>query len=212
MNEHIKNVIYLPLALPYVQCDAEKIKKFIDKRGTRVDYPWAADIGQPWNHVVVKSPLIPETAGEIPGSGWRPDFKKIFPEVVAAVESLPFTSMVCVYLLEQIIDVKPHTDYMGKNSIDHLEPASYRISLLNEDYETFYMCNDVECTTYQHPTYPEDTNTWVFSNRSKPHGSITPSQGKRKIILIIGGGILDETRHLKLLEESYKKYSDYVIK
>lgn len=210
MNK-LNDAIYLPLDIPYVNCDSDKIKKFMDKRGSRVDYPWAEDIGQPWNHVVVRSPLIPVTVGEILGSGWRPDFKKIFPEVVDAVEKLPFTSMACVYLLEQIIDIEPHTDYMGKNSMDHLEPASYRITLLIEDEETFYMCDDLECSTYQHPRYPSDTNTWVFSNRLKPHGSILPKEGKRKIILIIGGGVLDEALHNELLKKSYEKYSDYII-
>jgi len=135
----------------------------------------------------------------------------LFPEVVTGVERLPFKSILYVYLFEQVIDVLPHNDHVGKNPNQHLEPASYRITLLMEDKETFYICNDSQCTSYTHPQYPIDTNTWAFSNDTVPHGSILPTNGKRKILLIIGGGVLDESKHNQLIEASYQKYHDYAI-
>jgi hypothetical protein len=207
----MNNVKYLPLALPRVECDSTQIKNYIDNRGSRVNYSWTECVDQPWNHVIVRAPVIKSKDGEIPGSGWRPDFKKTFPAVIDAVERLPFTSIKYVYLFEQIIDVKPHHDNVGKNPYEHLEPASYRITLLMEDQETFYICDDFQCTTFTHPRYPTDTNTWAFSNNSVPHGSVLPRGGKRKILLIIGGGVLDEAKHKALIADSYQKYKDYVI-
>ena len=207
----MNNLIYLPLDVPYVECDSEKIKKYMDKRSSRVNYTWTECIDQPWNHVIVRSPAIQPKDGEIDGSGWRHDFKNLFPEVVAGVERLPYTSISYVYLFEQVIDVKPHHDNVGKNPNEHLEPASYRITLLMEDQETFYICNDIECSTYTHPRYPSDTNTWAFSNNSVPHGSVLPKDGKRKILLIVGGGTLDVSLHKELTNKSYEKYKDYVI-
>ena len=205
-------VTYTPLDVPYVECDGDTIKRYMDKRSSRTDYSWTEDIDQPWNHVIVRSPRVPVLEDEIPGSGWRPDFKRLFPTVVSAVESLPYTSISYVYLFEQVIPVKPHYDHVGKNSNTHLEPASYRITLLMEDEEAFYICNDTECSTYTHPRYPTDTNTWAFSNETRPHGSLMPKQGKRKILLIVGGGVLNENVHNELLNRSIAKYSDYVIK
>jgi hypothetical protein len=81
-----------------------------------------------------------------------------------------------------------------------------------EDTEAFYICDDVQCTTHTYPRYPSDTNTWAFSNETRPHGSLLPKPGTRKILLIIGGGVLDEDRHHELLKRSYSKYPEYIIK
>jgi hypothetical protein len=203
--------VYAPLDVPYVHCDSDNIKRYMDKRSSRTDYSWTEGIDQPWNHVIIRSPRVPTLDTEIPGSGWRPDFKRQFPEVVAAVEQLPYNSIAYVYLFEQVIPVKPHFDHVGKNENTHLEPASYRITLLMEDTEAFYICDDETCTTYSHPRYPSDTNTWAFSNETRPHGSLLPKLGTRKILLIIGGGVLDEDKHFELLKRSYAKYSEYII-
>lgn len=211
MNE-INNLNFLPLDLPFVVCDPAKIKNFMDKNSTRINYSWTEKVDQPWNHVIVRAPQFKDKTSQIPGSGWRSDFKLEFPEVVIAVENLPYIKISYIYLFEQCIEVKPHFDHLGKNPNTFLEPASYRINLLMEDDEAFYICDDVNCTSFTHPKFPKETNTWVFSNKEVMHGSIIPKIGKRKILLIIGNGILNDELHYELLKKSYNKYQNFVLK
>jgi hypothetical protein len=208
---NINDLKFLPLDLPYVTCDAEKIKNFMDLNSTRINYSWTEKVQQPWNHVIVRSPKFKDNTAQIPGSGWREDFKIEFPEVVNAVERLPYLKILYVYLFEQCIEVAPHFDHLGKNLNVDLEPASYRINLLMEDQQAFYICNDIECSSFTHPQFPLYTNTWVFSNKETMHGSIMPENGKRKILLIIGSGVLDESLHLELLKKSFIKYQNFIL-
>jgi hypothetical protein len=207
----LNDLKFLPLDVPYVHCDHEKIKNFMDQESTIVDYEATKEINDPWKHVIIRSPLIKRKKELIPGSGWRKDFQLLFPEVVDAVEQLPYSKISYVYLFEQHIHVKPHFDSIGGDNNKLLEPASYRINLLIEDVETFYLCNDEKCESYTHPTFPKESNTWVFSNKHFKHGSILPKQGKRKILLIVGNGILDVEKHKALLLKSYEKFKDYTF-
>jgi hypothetical protein len=206
----LNDIKFIPLDLPYANCDSDKIKNYMDRKGKRTDYNWTKKINDPWNHVVVRLPELAPLAGEIPGSGWRADFKRTFPDVVSTVESFPYTQIDYVYILEQIIDVEPHLDYASKNPYSHLEPATYRITLLIEDTNTFYFCKDTECNHKKFPVFPEDTNSWVFSNKEFMHGSFTPKNGRRKILLAVGG-ILDENRHSALISRSEDKYKNFII-
>ncbi len=206
----LNNIKFLPLDLPMAICDPDKIKNYMDRKGKRTDYDWTKKINDPWNHVVIRLPELTHSIDEIPGSGWRADFKRTFPEVVKTVESFPYTEIKYVYILEQVIDVIPHLDYASKNPLLHLEPATYRITLLIEDGETFYCCKDKDCTDTVFPVFPEDTNSWVFSNKEFMHGSIIPKNGKRKILLAVGG-TLDESRHFELLSRSADKYIKFII-
>jgi len=207
----INDLKFLPLDLPYVKCDPNKIKKFMDANSTRTNYSWTEKVDQPWNHVIVRSPKFRDKEIQIPGSGWLKDFRLEFPEVVDAVENLPFLKISFVYLFEQCIEVRPHFDHLGKNPNTFLEPASYRINLLMEDERAFYICNDKKCTSFTHPQFPRDTNTWTFSNKDVMHGSLIPETGKRKILLIIGNGVLDEGKHQALLEKSFIKYQNFTL-
>jgi hypothetical protein len=209
---NLNNIRFLPLDIPYVKCDSNKITEFMDNESTIVDYEATKEINNPWKHVIIRSPLIKRNRELIPGSGWRKDFSLLFPEVVQAVESLPYMKISYVYLFEQHIDVTPHLDSIGGGKNKFLEPAAYRINLLMEDTETFYLCDNVECTSYTHLKFPENTNTWVFSNKKFKHGSNLPKHGKRKILLIIGNGILDSEKHMDLLLRSYNKYKNFVIR
>lgn len=206
----LNDIKFLPLDIPLAECDPDKIKNYMDRKGKRTNYNWTEKINDPWNHVVVRLPELTPSNGEIPGSGWRADFKRTFPEVVKTVESFPYTEINYVYILEQVIDVIPHLDHASKNPFLHLEPATYRITLLMEDLNTFYFCKDKDCSHIQFPVFPEDTNSWVFSNKEFMHGSFIPRNGKRKVLLAVGG-ILDEKRHFELLERSVDKYMKFII-
>lgn len=207
----INSLKFIPLDLPYVYCDPKNIKDYMDHNSTRTEYEWTEKVQHPWNHVIVRAPTIRDRSKRIPGSGWRPDFKELFPEVVEAVEQLPYEKITYVYILEQCIEVPPHFDYTGRCSDSLLEPASYRISLLMEDQETFYICDDKECTSHRYPVFPKSTNTWAFSNKETMHGSLMPAKGKRKILLSIGHGTLDKAKHFELINQSILKYQKYIF-
>jgi len=207
MNPY-SNINFVPLDLPYAYCDPVDIKKYMDYKGKRVEYDWTKQIDHPWNHVVVRLPSLSPEQGEKPGSGWRPDFKKRFPEVVRVVEMMPYDTIQYVYLLEQVIGVEPHIDYASKNPLEQYEPATYRISLLMEDLDAFYFCSNAECSTHNIPVFPKETNSWVFSNKHFKHGSVMPKLGKRKVLLAVGG-MLNDIQHFDLLEKSVAKYSQY---
>lgn len=204
------DINFLPLDLPYASCDPKAIKAFIDTRGKRTDYSWTKQVNDPWRHVVVRVPEIAPDLNEIPGSGWRPDFKKRFPNVVKVVEMMPYNRIDYVYILEQIIEVKPHLDVASKNPLENQEPATYRITLLMEDDKTFYICNDTECNEITYPTFPKETNSWVFSNKNFMHGSKLSSTSARKVLLAVGGE-LNLEKHIELLNQSYTKYSMYAF-
>lgn len=207
---NIRDINFLPLDLPYAHCDSFEIKKFMDLKGKRTDYDWTKKINDPWNHIVVRIPGKNDFTNEIPGSYWRPDFKKKFPDIIKVVEMMPYQKINYVYLLEQIIEVNPHFDVASKNPLEDQEPATYRISLLMEDQETFYICRDQQCKTMSFPMFPKDTNSWVFSNKNFMHGSKLSTKNLRKILLAIGG-ILDENKHNELLLKSYQKYHKYIF-
>ena len=204
------HINFLPLNLKAAEVDPDKIKRFMDKRGSRVDYYWTKQINDPWNHVVVRSPNIAPESHEKIGSGWRPDFKKLFPDVVRLVEEFPYDKINYVYLLEQIIEVDPHFDFASKNPNIELEPATYRVTLLMEDTETFYLCNSTESNNRVHPQFPSDTNSWVFSNKNFMHGSILSNKNLRKVLLAVGGD-LNIKEHFELLRSSYDKYNRYIL-
>lgn len=210
MND-VTELRFLPLDLPYVECDSKKIKQYMDTNSVRVDYNATNEINNPWNHVIIRSPLFKRQRNTISGSGWRDDFKNEFSHVVQSVENLPYSKISFVYLFEQCIDVKPHLDSVGGDANKSLEPASYRMNLLFEDENTFYICDNDKCTNFSYPSFPKDSNTWVFSNKKYKHGSILPKGKKRKILLIIGNSILDHQKHFELLERSYKKYSQFTF-
>ena len=204
------DINFLPLDLPFASCDPKSIKSFMDTRGKRTDYLWTKQVNDPWRHVVVRVPEIEPLSDEIPGSGWRIDFKKRFSDVVKVVEMMPYNRIDYVYILEQIIEVKPHLDVASKNPLEDLEPATYRITLLMEDDETFYICNDNKCNEIIYPTFPKETNSWVFSNKNFMHGSKLSEKSARKVLLAVGGE-LNLEKHIELLNQSYTKYSMYAF-
>jgi hypothetical protein len=204
---NLKDINFLPLDLPYASVDSQKIKSFMDHKGKRTNYYWTESINHPWNHVIIRNPIISPEQHEIPGSGWRPDFKKKFPEIVNLVEQFPYKNINNAYILEQIIEVDPHFDYASKNPNVQLEPATYRVTLLMEDFETFYICQENQIV---HPNFPKETNSWVFSNKKYMHGSKLSKNNSRKVLLCVAG-TLDEEKHWSLLEKSYKKYKNYAF-
>ena len=123
---------------------------------------------------------------------------------------MPYNRIDYVYILEQIIEVKPHLDVASKNPLEDLEPATYRITLLMEDDETFYICNDNKCNEIIYPTFPKETNSWVFSNKNFMHGSKLSEKSARKVLLAVGGE-LNLEKHIELLNQSYTKYSMYAF-
>lgn len=208
---NLNDLNFVPLDLPYANCDSNDIKQFIDARGKRTNYDWTKQINDPWNHVIIRSPSIVPKEHEIPGSGWTAEFRKKFPEVINVVELMPYKEINYVYILEQIIEVQPHFDVVSKNPNDFLEPATYRITLLLDDINTFYICNDNDCKKITHPVLPKETNSWVFSNKNYKHGSkLSSIKDARKILLAVSGK-LNPTEHNLLINRSINKYREYVF-
>lgn len=211
------NYIYLPIDVDCPPVDRAKILRWHDSRKKRCMDPDISELEYPW---AISKPRLREngsTPGYIPGSSWDPSFEEEFPEIVSTVEQqLPFKEIVRVSVLEQLMEVRRHQD-ISRDPSPHLEPASYRCTLVNDEPEkTFYLRRGVRrLGTLEEkdlfPRLPSSTQWWVMGNLKSMHGSHMPSPGARKLIFSIWG-VVDPERHFQLLQRSLSKFSEFAIR
>lgn len=127
-------------------------------------------------------------------------------------ELLPLT-VTHAQILRATKDVPKHHDmkhnkgeFINDLSKDMYEPNGWKILLNKFDEKSFY----VNKNWNSDPDYirlPQDTNTFVISEQTYPHGSIFV---KDKCVVSIFG-LVDKDKADKLIEKSKKKYSEYLI-
>jgi len=86
-----------------------------------------------------------------------------------------------------------------------VEPNGFKILLNNTLEKSFY----VKVNGKRHfIRLPETTNCFTINEHEVLHGAIMPKYDK---YIVSCFGIIDETKHKKLIEESLEKYEDYGI-
>lgn len=205
--------VWVPVAAPKIELDEDNRKRFIemvDVHSKRIDGEFPKKIDYPWNILVLRSETREPGPGELPGSGWHDFIRKEFPELVHNVEHLPFESLKSVFVMDQIIDVKPHLDDGTRERNHSIEPASYRYELINDaPGESFYFVNGKGNRIFI--TLPESTNLWCHSNIHGVHGAIKVERPRRKLLLAVWGTLHVE-KHLNLIQKSIETYPDKCIK
>lgn len=209
MSLEIKDLIYLPLDIPKLNLDRDKVLKYFDERKT---------IHQNiWKWVVIKS-----FNGEI-----DKNFTELFLFLENYLRMLPFVDFknkLHIDIREQIVTVKPHHDPVTKTySDDTYGPAAYKNMIIRDCLETFYVLpssTNPDVVHYDHrpkeklnpvfPKLPDDTDWFAVNNYGGCHGSFLAPKHLRKIIMFFSGPI-DYKKHMELLEKSTKKYSEYLI-
>lgn len=202
-----KNYYFIPLDVPILEYNRDKILLFFDKNKHRMIDPISEPLNNPWNILWLwkRNAVIFE------------DFvSELFPNIFNVIGSLPHDYINNIALLEQVIDVKPHCDVSKEIDVE-LGPSSYRCMLINDEPEhTFYFREGVRWQntlqdTEIYPKLPKSTNCFAINNYITMHGSHMPISSKsRKIMLTIWGNV-HPMKHYNLLNRSVKKYKDLCL-
>lgn len=204
----LQNILFTPLAVPKLDLDRNKILEYFDSRKSRF---------QDWQWVVIK-PL---------NGPLDPALTEIFPFLEEQIRLLPwkdYCNNLHIDFREAFLNNKPHQDPITKthNNLE-LGPASYKCMILRDVLETFYVLpqsTNPNIVQYDFrsreklnpifPKLPEDTNWFGLNNHTGYHGAFMVPPRFKKITMFFTGAI-NEASHAKLIEESVKKYSEFVV-
>lgn len=205
---NLQNILFTPLDVPKLDLDRNKVLEYFDARKTRF---------QDWRWVVIKplrGPLDPVLA-------------EIFPFLEEQLRQLPwkdYDNDLHIDFREAFLNNKPHQDPITKthNGFD-LGPASYKCMIMRDNLETFYLLPrstnpDIVQYDQRHrskmnpvfPKLPEDTNWFALNNHNGYHGAFMAPPNIKKITMFFTGAVVEDA-HIRLVEESVAKYSDFVV-
>jgi hypothetical protein len=124
---------------------------------------------------------------------------ELFNSLFDNLDKLPIDLQV-VRILQSLTEVAPHHDYADQYSIR---------SLLYDDNpkQTWLYENDRKDIEYLR--MPSDTNTWCYDDVKVKHGTKFTRGFSKQLVLYYG--IPKEPDLTTLIDDSIKKYSDYVI-
>jgi hypothetical protein len=135
---------------------------------------------------------------------WNPDFVKRFPTLVEAILAAPFKEIAFAGWMRQINPYILHQDSVDPHY--PTEPRRYNILLTEPEHNTFYM-EDGKGGEVR-PISDKDYPMFAFNNTDVLHGTKPITKFKLMMGIV---GIVDEERHLKLLERSLEKFPDKAI-
>jgi hypothetical protein len=203
----LTKIILLPIDLPKLSLDRDKVLEYFDVRKTP---------HQDWNWVNFK-PV---------NKSIDPDLLKIFPNLNEQFKALPLTDYESSHFdfREQVVNNKPHQDPIAKSLADRdLGPTAYKNLVMRDMLETFYVLPTSSNPNIQlydkrprellspvFPILPNDTDWFALNNHVGYHGSFLAPPEYRKITMFIAGK-LDAVKHLEILNRSIEKYKDYII-
>lgn len=202
MEDHLKELVYIPVDLPTLEFDRAKLEQWYDANKTRGIEQYVAAIGYPWNVVWLRD--------EDKGIDWRSDLEEVFPGFHENLKNLPHIILRKVYILEQVIDVEPHRDVSREDDPD-LGPSTYRAMLINDNPDTLYYMKVDGPSEKKFPRFPKPGMWFTHNNYNARHGAIMPKSPDRKLILCVWGNVR-RTDHEDLIRRSYGLYKDYSIK
>lgn len=194
--------LYTPLDLPEMIVDREEFISWHEDNRKRDKGGHADNFISPW--------LI-SFAYHV-DRGWNQQLLKIIPNLKYIVENeLPFNTIRYINFLEQKLPCALHRDRTSQPEIDFKDqPNSYKAYMVyDEPLMYFQKEKDVPNKIYiNHPNHL--TKWFAVNNYDALHASDLPTGNVRKIIMTISGE-LDSEKHRVILNQSLKKYKDYVI-
>jgi hypothetical protein len=208
MEMNLKDIILMPIDLPKLNLDRQKVLEYFDARKLpHQDWAWV-------NFKPMNKPI-------------DPDLLKLFPDLDEKLRALPlldYENNGHFDFREQIVNNKPHQDPIAKSLADgELGPTAYKNLVMRDMLETFYVLptsSNPDIVQYDQrprnllspvfPVLPSDTDWFVLNNHVGYHGSFMAPAEYRKITMFIAGR-LDTDKHLELITRSVEKYKDYII-
>ncbi len=223
MSTYTKNnqkLLYTQIDVPIVLPDPEDMKDFHFTHGVvnkdyediiqnRHDYTVACSRYNIDDWRILPTNQYMDKKGWKEGSddyklNWNPDFAKRFPTLVDAILAAPFKEIAFAGWMRQINPYILHRD-----SYDHqqpTEPRRYNILLTEPEHNTFYM-EDGKGGEVR-PNSSKEYPMFAFNNVDVMHGTKPITKFKLMMGIV---GIVDEERHLKLLERSLEKFPEKAI-
>lgn len=208
MNHNLENILLMPIALPKLGLERNKILEYFDERkSTHQDWSWV-------NFKKYDQKV-------------DPDLLKIFPGLEEALRQLPFLDFdntTHIDIREQVVLNKPHQDPIAKSMvIKELGPTAYKNLVMRDVLETFYVLPTSTNPDIQQydtrpreqlnpvfPVLPDDTDWFVLNNHLGFHGSFLEPPQYRKLTMFFAAK-LDTVKHLEIINRSIEKYKDYII-
>lgn len=134
---------------------------------------------------------------------WNPDFEKRFPTLVDAIKQAPFKEIAFAGWMRQINEYMLHND--SPDPQEPMEPRRYNILLTEPEHNTFYFEHEgKEIRPESSKYYP----MFAFNNTDLLHG--TKPLTKFKLMMGIVG-IIDDTKHIELIQRSINKFPEKTI-
>lgn len=215
-------VLYTPIDIPNVSCNVERMLDWFEEnkiydpefwvfKDGRHEWALAAASHEPENWKRIKAYEDWLEQDHKPSEGaelvFAPGFEDACPEIARAIRTLPFVEIGAVGLLKQLKYIEPHRDTKDPN--EPTEPRRYMIYLTDPAKNTFFLTDRFdEEQRYEvkiNPDYP----VFAFNNTDAKHGADAPLDTK---ILISVVGIIDEERHVDLINRSTQKFGDWVVR
>jgi hypothetical protein len=204
----MNNIILLPIDLPKLELNRDRVLEYFDSRKERhQDWNWV-------NFKKIDQPIDPEIL----------EFFPDLDEKLRAIPLLDYDNNGHFDFREQFLNNKPHQDPIAKSLVgDNLGPTAYKNLIMRDVLETFYVLPDStnpDIVQYDarpreelnpvFPILPDTTDWFVLNNHLGYHGSFLAPAKYRKITMFIAGK-LDPIKHLELLNRSIEKYKDYIV-
>jgi hypothetical protein len=210
-------IAYTPIDIKWSPPDYEKIKKYflenhMNNLSSTTGYTsLLCAIASP--HAVTNwrdaNELFPDinydTLRENPVTYFAPGITKLFPELIELFNLLPFKQFIGAMFNMHVSELSTHRD--RKINIG-LGPERYNV-LVSPHYkqDSFYLTKNFNSKKY-YTKNPIDYPIYAFNNNDLYHGADIVLDQR---IIIICMGILDKERHFKLINDSVKKFKEYVI-
>lgn len=201
--------LYIPLDIPKVQTTSEFVSWYFDV---------AKNIDKVYDDVAGGKNELPmflsvDTRAyerDIWERNVQPNIPERFPELIPALDALPFTGRPDFFLWSSTRRVPAHRDQGPWFDL----PCSFRIVLYDENpKQTLELSEDplanVEPRFYKprRISVPSETNTFAWNNLRTKHSS--RYSGLRKILLIVSQQTFDLDQYEDLMERSIAKYSEH---
>lgn len=203
---------------PLSKDNIDKLLTWHDSTKETLDNPGALALNQPWIaskirdfEVNLKSSIL--TDNSIPGNPWNSDFASKFPELVSIFDSLPFTRIERILLLQNTKFCQSHNDQSKfLYSDNYIEPCNYRLTLRSSKTSRGFFVQPKPFETWGTPHAIKNQNLpvthwnaepgywWTLNNFCAQHGSDW-KEGDEKVIVSVQG-TPDPVKHLELLKKS----------
>lgn len=203
---------------PLNEEDITKLLNWHDANKQTLDNLGAMALNQPWVASTIRDFRVnlkyaKAPTGNIPGNPWNYDFIIRFPKLVSVFDSLPFTKIERIILLQNTKFCAAHTDQSKFLYLDNsIEPCNYRLTLRQSTKSKGFFVQPKPFKTWgtQHAITDQELPVmhwnakpgywWVLNNFCCQHGSDW-REGDEKVIISVQG-TPDPEKHLALLKNS----------